>query len=196
MKSQDVSEEAAKHPRPGRPRRPDWRFGRSLISEPLGTVVLAEVGFVNQRLQMRVVEHLDDGSTVVEPVGASGLHVSTGHDGRRRIFPDDVKRYRVVYGEWKPGDFVVLVGVPEDEWRAVVVESIGLEVIVDTATGRDFVFDDEIESAWSRVPKMPRLKPGPMSSDPVAERVGSEAILRILEDREGFVAVDPEGYAL
>jgi len=189
MKSQEVSE-PTHHPRPGRPPRSDWRLGPSLVSERPGTVVAAVATWTKSstaRVRLRLLEHLDDGSVNVEVLP----------DGtERRVLPGQVRRYYVTDGEWKPGDFVVMVGMDESEWRGVVVAMADLEVVVDTPAGRETVFADEVESAWSRKKKMPALKRGRIASDAVAERVGSEGVEARMTARAALPDIDDAGFAL
>lgn len=156
----------------------------------MGVIVAAVVTWTkssNARVRLRLLEVLDDGSVNVEVLPAGE---------ERRVLPGQVKRYWRADGEWKRGDFVVKIDVPEDEWRGVVVEMADLEVLVQTPEGTELVFADEVESAWARDPELPPLKRGPIASDPVVERVGNE----VAERRRAFAGPlpgeDADGYAL
>lgn len=148
------------HPKAGRPRRLDWRLPWGLSQEEPGAILLCHVTFQPERLRAEWLGMGDGGAFRIRRLGG---------DAESVLWAGSLIRYRVLQGAFLVGDFVVRRGVSEGEWRGVVIQTDGDEVLVDTPQGEDNFFWDELELANARTEPLPQIKPGPYAADFVAE---------------------------
>ena len=162
-----------RHPKPGRPRRADWRPPASLLAEPPGCAVLIDGTWTPFRVRARLL-----GTRAAE------YALLSVDDEQLEVPLARIRRYRPLGSVWLPGDLVLRRDVPVDAWRGVVRDSIDSEVTVETMAGIEVVDADELVSAWAteETPK-PVFKRGPVSDDPVLEAVNTEAIRSDRGDR-------------
>ena len=171
--------------REGRPRREDWRLGASLLTAEPGTTIVADATWKRGGVVRAIFVEVDRGVIVLD---IDGVH--------RRVSDGQIRRWRPA-PLLEPGAFVVLVGVPRDEWRGVVVATDGFEVEVESTDGTETIYADELESAWDRPdgPEPPPRKPGRMAADEAVERINSEAFEATQAARQRLMGVGPDGWA-
>lgn len=84
-------------------------------------------------------------------------------------------RARVVEGLFEREDFVLRRDLSADEWRGVVLETVDGLVRVQKIDGFEWIPEESLEHADDRdhayALSLPRMKPGPVHHDSVAEAV-------------------------
>lgn len=152
-----------KHPKRGRPRRQDWRMGPVLADEVPGTPLIAKVTFSNQRLRGTYLG--------LDEAGRYRFSVVTGEDAL--AWPHQVEYWRPIDNAFQEGDYVVLRGVPEAEWRGVVTQVHDEQVTVDASPDEhpELHQADALELAVARTRPTRRFKPGPVASDTTTEAI-------------------------
>lgn len=128
--------------RRGRPRL-TWLSGEQLSGVPMGTAVVLDLGTHKTVTRGRVA-------------GCVEGHLVLA-DGRR-VPVARIKRGRVVNGTYEMGDLVLRRGVPETEWRGGVIRSRGLEVLVESTTGIEWMPEHALELAANRGPSNARAR--------------------------------------
>ena len=153
----------------GRPARTDWRSPVTLRHVPRGVFVHLSI-YAGEK---------NNASTVrgaVLSASAQNLVILTDANVEKTFKTTSVVRWRLVESPLSVGELVSKLGVPEFEWRGVVISLIGDGMVeVDSTNGTEILFWDELKSVDLTIAgKHIRVRPGPPSADPLVEELNQD----------------------